>query len=229
MQITSNIGDISKMIKNFESKQIDYAAKVALNNTAEIAMSAGVKKIAKDFKITAAWNKVGGKYGLRKKSATKDKQYVEIFIPDANTWIRDHENGSIRAGTQLIPTKYFKSLYPKAITNAQIKAKAKTLLKNQSKNRIFRSKISGNEYFMQRKKGKQKRKNTFGKFNKKGKAIRSKAGKVDVRVAFPLFLIAKDVQETKKLEFYNTINSEFNKNLNKEFFKALEYAMKTAK
>jgi hypothetical protein len=224
MGISSNIEQMIKKLSDIEKKQIPYATSVALNNTAEIAMKAMKHKIDKDFDITASWNKVGGKYGIKKKRATKKNLQVEIFIPNANTWIEDHQEGDTRYN-QLVPTKVFKKLYPNLKTNRAIKKKAQSLLGDASKNRIFEAKIDGDKYIMQREKGKIQ-----GKRRLRGKSGRLlKPKKVFNRSVYPLFLVADQAKQTKKLEFYSTIIDGFEKNFNKEFDKAFEYAIRTAK
>ena len=134
--ITSNIKEIIKNLDDFEKRQLPYIKSLTLNNTAEIAMKLMSAKIKRDFNITSSWNKVGGKYGIKKQRATKRLPQVEIYIPTANEWIEDHEDGDERKD-QLIPTKGFKQLFPTLRTNRSIKKKAQTLLSNKIKYRIF--------------------------------------------------------------------------------------------
>lgn len=225
----SNKSEINKIIKSLtdlEKKQIPYATSLALNNTAEIAMKAMKHKIDKDFNVTASWNKVGGKFGVKKRKATKRNLEVEIYIPTSNTWIEDHQDGDIRTN-QLIPTKEFSKLFPTLKTNRSIKKKATTLLSNKAKNRIFEAKApSGVKAIFQRVKGKQdgvrRRKSA-----KTGRLL--KARRVLRRDAIPLFIIKSSVKEKPTLEFYDTILRVFEKNISEEFSKALKYAIKTAK
>ena len=224
--ITSNISNLIKEISEFDKKQIPFATSLALNNTADIAMQAIKHKIDRDFNVTAAWNKVGGKYGVKKQRASKNKMYVDIFIPEINTWIEDHERGDVRSRTQLIPTKQFKKLYPKLKTNRSVKNKANALLSNKSKNRIFEANIGGNKYLMQRLKGKQNgvrrlRSEKTGRLLKAKKALR--------RDVVPLFLIKSAVKEKSILGFHSTITKVFEKNIDKEFYAALEFAVRTAR
>lgn len=230
ISIETNIKEVTKRIKAYEKKQIPYAVSLALNNTAEIAMKAMKHKIDKDFDVTASWNKVGGKYGLKKKRASKKNLEVEVFIPKANYWMEDHEKGDIRVGEKgviLIPTFYFKNMYPNLKTNKQIKKKAQSLLSNKSKKRIFEGTIRGDKYIMQA--GilgdVKQRKNKFYKKKVSGK----KKKKIGNRSAVPLFLIKESVKEKPRLDFYETIPKVFEKNINKEFSKAFEFAMRTAK
>ena len=224
--ITSNINQIIKEMGEFGSKQIPFATSLALNNTADIAMQALKHKIDKDFNITASWNKVGGKYGIKKKRATKKMQYVDIYIPNTNTWIEDHEHGDIRNRTQLIPTKEFKKLYPRLKTNRSIKKKASLLLSDKSKNRIFKANIGDNEYLMQRLKGKQDGVRRL-RSEKTGRLLKAK--KVLRRDAVPLFLIKSAVKEKSILGFHSTIVKVFEKNIEKEFYTALEFSVRTAR
>lgn len=225
MSINSNINQIIKQIENVEKKQIPYATSVALNNTAEIAMKDMKNKIDKDFNITSPWNKVGAKHGIKKKRATKKNLEVEIFIPDTNTWLEDHEDGDKRSGLQLIPTRLFKEKFS-LTTNRSIKKKAQTLLNNKSKYRIFEAESKGVKYIFQREKGKVDGKRRL-KSKKTGKLLKAK--KVLNRKAIPLFIIKNNVKQNPILEFEKTIISSVNKNFSKEFSKAFEYAMRTAK
>jgi len=224
--ITSNIEQIIQELGDFEKKQLPFATSLALNNTAEIAMKAMKHKIDKDFNVTASWNRVGGKYGIKKQRATKNKLYVDIYIPNKNSWIEDHEDGDERTGLQLIPTKAFKKLYPKLKTNRSIKKKATTLLADKSKNRIFEANIGGDKYLMQRLKGKQDGVRRL-RSAKSGRLLKAK--KVLRRDVVPLFLIKNAVKEKAVLGFNSTITKVFEKNIAKEFYKALEYAVWTAR
>lgn len=225
--IKSNINDVIKGLNNFDKKQLPYAISVTLNNTAEIAMKAMKQKIDSDFTVTSqSWNKVGGKFGIKKKRATKVNSTVEIFIPDANTWIEDHEEGNIRTGLQLIPTKEFKNQFPNLKTNRSIKKKAQNLLANKTKNRIFEAKVNNDDYIFQRKKGKVAGTRQL-KSKKTGRLLKAK--KILNRESVPLFLIKNMVKEKKRLDFYSTIQKVFTKNIDKEFNNALKYAISTAK
>jgi len=224
MRVESNIDNIIKEMSALDSNQIPFATSLALNNTADIALKAMKNKIDKDFNITSSWNKIGGKYGVKKIRSTKTRQYVDILIP--NTWMQEHEGGDIRSGLQLIPTKEFKRLYPNLKTNRSIKKKASTLLSNKSKNRIFDADINGDKYIMQRLKGKADGRRRL-KSKKTGRLLKPK--KVLRRDAVPLFLVKSVVKEKKRLGFEKTIESVFSKNIDKEFYIALEYAIRTAK
>jgi len=219
--ITSNIEQIIQELGDFEKKQLPFATSLALNNTAKIAMKAMKHKIDKDFNVTASWNKVGGKYGIKKVSATKQRLYVDIYIPNTNTWMEDHETGDERTGLQLIPTKALKKQYPKLNTNRKIKNFAKKMLSDKLKNRIFEDNLNGDRYIFQGIKGK---KNKYG--IRSGKKLKSKA---TFWRRVPLFLIKQGVKEKATLDFSKTIKNVFEKNIEKEFYKALEYAVWTAR
>lgn len=224
--INSNIKEIIKGLNDFEKKQLPFAESLALNRTALIAQNAIKHKIDKDFNVTSkSWNKVGGKFGIKKKAATKRNPEVMIYIPDINTWIEDHERGDIRTGVQLIPTRGFRKIY-KLKTNKAIKKKAKTLLSDKSKYRIFEATINGDRYIMQRLKGKIDGKRRL-KSKKTGRLLKPK--KVLRRDVVPLFLIKDNVKEKARLGFYETIVKVFEKNIDKEFSKAFDYAMATAR
>ncbi len=224
--ITSNIKEIIKGLDDFGKKQLPFAESLALNRTALIAQNAIKHKIDKDFNVTSkSWNKVGGKFGIKKKAATKRNTEVMIYIPDINTWIEDHEAGDIRRGMQLIPTKDFRKIY-KVKTNKAIKNRAKTLLSDKSKYRIFEATINGDRYIMQRLKGKIDGRRRL-RSKKTGRLLKPK--KVLRRDAVPLFLIKDSVKEKARLGFYETITKVFEKNIEKEFSKAFDYAMATAK
>jgi len=224
--IKSNINEIIKGINDFEKKQLPFAESLALNRTALIAQNAIKHKIDRDFNVTSkSWNKVGGKFGIKKKAATKRNPEVTIFIPNINTWIEDHEEGDVRSGMQLIPTKQFAKRY-KLKTNKAIKRKALTLLSDKSKYRIFEATINGDRYIMQRLKGKIEGKRRL-RSKKTGRLLKPK--KVLRRDAVPLFLIKNSVKEKARLGFYETITKVFEKNIEKEFSKAFDYAMETAR
>lgn len=219
----SNIKDVEKDILNI-SKQIDYAASLALNNTSEKAMRESVKHNKDAFDNNyKSWNKVG--VAIKKKSATKENLEVQIYIP--HTWLVDHEKGNIRSGMQLIPTKEFRNMYPGIKSNKAIKEKAKQLLSNKKKYRIFDTRINGNRYVMQAgilgdlKTGRNKY------YKRKVAGARKK--KVQNRSAVPLFLVKQSVKEKSILEFESTIRKTFEKDFNKNFIKAFRYAIKTAK
>jgi len=93
-------------------------------------------------------------------------------------------------------------------------------LSNKLKNRIFEDELDGDKYLFQGIKGK---KNKFGK--KSGKKLK---GKAMFWRRVPLFLIKQSVKEKAKLDFTKTITNEFEKNISKEFTKALEHAMLTS-
>lgn len=237
MPITTNINEAIKGLSDLEKKQIPYATSVALNNTAEIAMSAMTHKIDKDFDVHGTWNKVGGKFGIKKRRSTKRNLEVEIYIPESAWWLDDHEDGGMRHN-QLVPTHEFHKLFPNLKTNKAIKKKAQRLLSDKPKNRIFEAPLSsgfgrgrkeGSKYgtmaIFQRKKGKVD--GTRRRRGKSGRLLKPK--KILNRDAVPLFIIAKSVKEKPILEFYKTIPKVFQKNINKEFDKALKYAISTAK
>ena len=136
--ITSNIEEVVSGLSDLDKKQIPYAASLALNKTAEVAMSAMVQHTGKEFNVTAAWNKVGGKYGIKKRRAKKTDLSVTIFIPSENTWIEDHQDASTRTGKILIPTKEFFKHF-KVKTNRSVKKKASTLLAAKSKARLLQN------------------------------------------------------------------------------------------
>ena len=223
--ITSNIEEVVSGLSDLDKKQIPYAASLALNKTAEVAMSAMVQHTGKEFNVTAAWNKVGGKYGIKKRRAKKTDLSVTIFIPSENTWIEDHQDASTRTGKILIPTKEFFKHF-KVKTNRSVKKKASTLLAAKSKNRIFQANINGDDYLMQRLKGKV---DGSRRLKSKKTSRLLKAKKVLRRDAIPLFIIKDRVKETKKLEFFRTITASFESEFNKQFDTAFEYAMRTAK
>lgn len=227
VNIDSNINEIINGLNDLEKKQIPYATSLALNNTAQQAMKAMKNKIDKDFGVTASWNKVGGKYGIRKKSSTKKNLEVEIFFPVSNTWITDHERGDVRDSMQLIPTEYFKLAYPSIKTNRAIKKKAKQLLNNQTKHMIYLAPLgNGNMAFYQRIKGKSQGQRQL-RSRKSGRLLKAK--KILNRGAVPLFLIKSKVKEKARLDFNETIIKVFNKNIDREFYRALVNAMSTAK
>lgn len=225
MTITTNINEIMNDISDLDRRQIPYATSLALNKTAEEAMQKMVIRIGEKFKVTASWNKVGGKYGIKKIRAKKNDLAVTIYIPDANTWIEDHQDAGIRTGTILIPTEAFKNRF-NLRTNRSIKKKAKTLLSNKSKNRIFKAHINGDEYVMQRVKGKVDGVRRL-RSSRTGRLLRAK--KVLRRDAIPLFIIKSRVEETRKLEFFRTITASFSSDFNRQFDSAFEYAMSTAR
>jgi len=247
MQITSNIAELIKEMTDFEKKQIPYASQVALNNTAEIAMKAVSKSWDREYHITGAWNKVGGQAGIKKRSANKKhlENWVDIYVPEKNTWLADHEGGALRDGTQLIPTKYFKLMFPTIVKNAAIKKKARLLLNNKSKYKMFEAKIKGKSYFMMRLKGRKEGKKLYrndkgqyssnttaslvnGRYGKNGRVLKQK--KVQTSDAVPLFLIKRGGVKIKDTSDFNVIIKKvFEKNLDKQFDRALEYAMFTAK
>ena len=226
MAITSNIQEIINGLGDFEKNQLPFATSLALNNTANIAMQVMKHKIDEDFNVTASWNKVGGKYGVKKVRATKQRLYVDIYMPDTNTWMEDHETGDERAGLQLIPTRVFKSLYSRLKTNRSIKKKASTLLADKSKNRIFEANIGSHKYLMQRAKGKQDGVRRL-RSARTGRLLKAK--KVLRRDAVPLFLIKNVVKEKATLEFSKTIKNRFEENISEEFRKAMDYAVWTAR
>ena len=236
INIGSNITEFIKGLNDFEKKQLPYASSVALNNAAEIAMKNVSKSIDKNFDITSSWNKVGGKFGVKKNRASKKNLEVEIFIPKSNTWITDHEDGEERT-TQLIPTNAFKKLFPTLKTNRSIKRKAKTLLSNKSKNRIFEAPLTtgfgnkrqegskhGTRAIFQRVKGKTDGSRRL-RSKKSGRLLKAK--KVFNRDAIPLFIIKDLVKENPILGFEKTIKNTFDKDFNNEFSKAFNYAMST--
>ena len=224
MAIESNIQEIIKGLDDLGRKQLPFAESLALNRTALIAQNAIKHKIDKDFNVTSkSWNKVGGKFGIKKKAATKRNTEVTIFIPDINTWIEDHEAGDLRTGMQLIPTREFRKRY-KLKTNKAVKKKASLLLSDKSKNRIFEATINGERYIMQRLKGKIDGKRR-PRSKKTGRLLKPK--KILRRDAVPLFLIKEQVKEKARLGFYETITKVFEKNIEKEFGKAFDYAIRT--
>jgi len=232
MSIETNINEVIRGLSDLE-KQVNFASQLTLNRVAEKAMKAQVKQNKSAFDITDKnWNKVG--VGIKKESATKENLEVEIYIP--HDWLDDHEDGGMRAN-QLIPTNGFKELFPNLKTNRAIKKKAQQLLNNKAKNRIFEAPLTtgwnkrseGSKYgtmaIFQRKKGK-----VDGTRQRRGKSGRLlKARKVLNRDAIPLFIIAKSVKEKPTLEFYKTVTKVVEKNIEKEFYKALKYAISTAK
>ena len=233
--ITSNIEQIIKELGDFEKTQLPSATQVSLNNTAEIAMQIMKKKIDKDFDVNGKWNKVGGKAGIKKRAADKKRieDGVEIFIPEENWWLEDHEYGATR-NNQLIPTRGFKALFPKITQHKAIKKQAKELLSNKKKYRIFEAPLtsgSTTRAIFQRVKGTSylPRKKSYLKKNKKGKIYKSRAGKVLLRNAVPLFIYKSTVKENEILDFKETILGVFQKEIDTEFSKALKYAMSKAK
>jgi len=227
--IKTNIKEVAKGLSDFEKKQIPYATSVALNNTAEISMKIMKSKIDKEFNITSSWNKVGGKYGIKKKRATKNNLEVEIYIPNENKWIDDHEKGDTRNSVQLIPTKGFKKLYGRLRTNRSIKKKATTLLSNKSKYRIFEAPLKtgyGTMAIFQRLKGKVQGKRRL-RSTKTGRLLKAK--KVLRQDVVPLFIIKESVKEKAILHFHETVLDSVKNNINKEFDKAIGYAIKTSK
>lgn len=245
ISIESNIKEIVGGLNDLDKKQIPYSIQVALNNTAELAMKSTKEQIDNSFNISSSWNKVGGKFGIKKKSATKNNLEVEIFIPNTNKWITDHESGEMRDGLQLIPTKAFYQLFPTLRKKSRkIKEKAKQLLSNKSKYRIFDAPIKtgygeikkegsthGTMAIFQRVKGKStnSRQKAFRTKNKKGQVIKSKAGKILLREAIPLFIIKNSVKQKPILKFMDNIKKEVNKNFENEFKKAFAYALSTRK
>jgi len=232
--ITSNIEQIIQELGDFEKTQLPYAAQVSLNNIAEIAMKIMKKKIDKDFDVNGKWNKIGGEAGIKKRAANKKRieEGVEIFIPEKNWWLEDHEYGATR-DNQLIPTRGFKALFPTITEHKAIKKQAKKLLSDKKKHRIFEAPLtsgSTTRAIFQRVKGTSylPRKKSYLKKNKKGKIYKSKAGKVLLRNAVPLFIYKSTVKENKILDFKETILEVFQKEIDIEFSKALEYAMFTA-
>ncbi len=229
--VTSNTNEIIRELTDIERNQIPYATSLALNNTAEIAMLYMTKKIDKDFNVTAKWNKVGGRAGIKKKRATKNKHNVEIYIPSANHWIQDHEDGETREGNIFIPTKGFKYLYPSIRTNRAIKKKAKTLLSNKSRNRIFEAKLNGGKgnstkAIFQRVKGKDAGTRRL-RSKKTGRLLKTK--KVFGRTVIPIFIIKQSVKQNAILDFNETIFNVFNNKFEIEFGKAFDYAINTSK
>lgn len=243
--IESNIKDFINSLDDLEKKQLPYAFQVALNNTAEIAIKSTKQHIDETFNISQSWNTVGGKFGIKKKSATKSNLEVEIYIPNENKWIGDHEDGTTRLGLQLIPTKGFYALFPKLKNKSKkIKEKANQLLSDKSKYRIFDAPLTtgygesrkegsshGTMAIYQRVKGNSivPRQKAYRKRTKNGKIIKSTAGKVILRNAIPLFIIKNSVKENPILKFKDNITDSFNKNFNREFEKAFDYAISTAK
>jgi hypothetical protein len=243
--IESNIKDFIKGLDDLDKKQLPYAFQVALNKTAELAMQSTKKQIDETFNISQSWNTVGGKFGIKKKSATKSNLEVEIFIPNENKWIQDHEEGGVRTGIQLIPTKGFYALFPKLKNKSKkIKEKANQLLSDKAKYRIFDAPITtgygekrkegssnGTMAIYQRVKGNSMmpRQKAYRKKTKGGKIIKSTAGKVILRNAIPLFIIKDSVKQKPILKFKDSIMDSFNKNFDLEFEKAFDYAINTAK
>lgn len=224
------IKKLSSKLSDIEKRQIPYATKIALNKTAENAMKEHVTHVNKTFDINTSWNKVGGRVGIKKKSATKSKLEVEIYVPDKNTWIQDHEKGDKRQGLQLVPTDGFRDVFPKVKKHKAIKLLAKKLLSNKSKYRIFEAPIKKGSSTMaihQRVKGKRKGTRFKRYKNKKGEIRRTR--RALVRSAVPLFIIKKSVQEKSILKFYSNIEGVFKKRFNENFNKAFKYALSTAK
>ncbi|MGB3751932.1 MAG: hypothetical protein WA945_10220 [Arcobacteraceae bacterium] len=224
MNVSSNIEAIAKGLNDFEKKQLPFMISKAMNDTSKIASTYMKEKIDKDFGITSSWNKVGGKFGVKTKRSTKKNLVVEIYIPTTNTWIQDHEDGDDRT-KQLIPTNYFKMMFPNLRTNRSIKKKAATLLSDKSKNRLFEAPILKNNNTMaifQRVKGKVPGKRRL-RSTKSGRLLKAK--KVLKREAVPLFIIKARVKENPILEFETTILKQFQMNFDKQFSKAYHYAM----
>jgi len=215
IKIESNFKDVLKGLNDFEKKQLPFAISKALNDTAMGTQVSISNHISNTFNTGSNWFKPNTKFGVKRKNATKRNSQVEIYT-DAY-WLEDFEEGDFRTGTQLIPTKYFTQTYGLK-KNKAIKKKLKKL-KN-----TFKGTIKGDEYIMQRVKGKQAGR-THKISKKTGKKLKS-TNKILNRSAIPLFIIKRQgVQEKVMLMFEDITSKVFERTFDKNFDNAMAYAM----
>ena len=220
--------DIESFIKELDQagkKQLSFASAKALNDTAKIAQTDMSNHIAANFDVQSGWYLPNRKFGVKKKNATKRNTAVTIFMQRRGKehWIEDHESGDTRT-MQLVPTKYFQRMY--TAKHAATKRKAKALLSNKRKNRIFEVNKNGKTYIYQAGiLGSIKRRKDF----KSSRRTRGRKGKVLNRAAVPIFIVADKAKETPKLGFEVTITKSFEKNFKQIFFNNFNWAMFTGK
>lgn len=225
------MGELERFVKELGDagkKQLPFAISKSLNATAKIAQQDVANHIADTFEVSNGWYLPNRRYGVKKKSATKQKTSVTIYMDrpggSKEHWIEDHNSGDSRS-MQLVPTKYFMRMY--GGKNAAIKRKAKSLLSNRSRNRIFDAKIGSKTYIFQGGIMGNVAKRKDVKSRRKVRGFRRR--RVTNRAAVPLFLVANTVHEKPVLRFEQTVENSFEKNFAQKFYNDFNWAMFTAK
>lgn len=180
-------------------KQGNYAASIALNETAKVIQAKEIDLLQSRFTLRKTWYKPKTKYGINIQYAKKDNLEARVF--SKAPWLSEQEKGGIRnkqAGKYNpieVPAKNIQQnksrLVPKRLSIGTIK-------NNPIPARAFQ--IKGNWW------------------------RRTSKTKIE-----PLFFKEKTINLKAKYPFTDTGKETFNNEHERQFNKAFEYAMRTAK
>jgi hypothetical protein len=195
----TGIKEATRFLNDFQKKQIPFAVATALNETANQARDEIVKHLQGTFTLRTMWYKPKTRYGINVEGAKKTNLTATIFT--RAPWMVQHEEG----GTK-IPIRGRNLAIPSPFvkrTKRELigKANRPRNLKNAF---IVRSK-SGQETIMQR------------------------VGRGRNRVLRPMYFLEKSAQIKPAFQFAQIAQRVANERWAKNFAKALDFALRTAK
>lgn len=235
IKIETNIKDVIKGLNQLEKKQIPYATKNALNDTAFEFMNEMKGEIKDKLNIY----KKAIPSSVRVKKATKSKLYAEIYV-DEWSWqykVLDHHfKGGDRHRKGLEKALIYKGDMRKdEILTAPPGVRLRPSIYNKIISQlklIYKAGYSANET---KKSRKRKPKNELRFFIITGKSKSHLAPGVYARPLLgtdsPICIlrISKKPEYKKRLDFEKTLQKVVNKSLNSNFDRALKFAISTMK